>query len=144
MPASSSASASASSSESSSESAETTYMLLTVSLEWSDLLDGTISSTDVVTIGGERQGAMITVTTDEQEIEIQSSIAIPGFMYVRNYSDTIGQYVEIGYLSGATSHRIYNGEIGLIPLNPAERSVFVRASSGTLKFEYEITERVAV
>jgi hypothetical protein len=119
-------------------------MLLTVSLEWSDLLDGTISSTDVVTIGGERQGAMITVTTDEQEIEIQSSIVIPGFMYVRNYSDTIGQYVEIGYLSGATSHRIYNGEIGLIPLNPAERSVFVRASSGTLKFEYEITERVAV
>ncbi len=146
MPASQShsASASASSSESSSESAQTTYMLLTVSLERDDEQDVTINSTDVVTIGGERQGGMITVTPTEQEIEIQSSIVIPGLMYVRNYSDTIGQYVEIGYLSGATSHRIYNGEVGLIPLNPAERSVFVRSSSGTLKFEYEITERVAV
>jgi hypothetical protein len=119
-------------------------MLLTVILERGDEQDVTVSSTDVVTIGGERQGGMITVTSTEQEIQIQSSIVIPGLMYVRNYSDTIGQYAEIGYLSGATSHRIYNGETGLIPLNPAERSIFVRSSSGTLKLEYEITERVGV
>ncbi len=119
-------------------------MLLTVSLARGDEQDDTVNDTDVLTIGGERQGGMLTVTTVEREIVIHSSLAICGLMYVRNYSDTIGQYLEIGYLSGATSHRIYNGEIGLIPLNPAERSVFVRASSGTLKFEYEITERVVV
>lgn len=87
---------------------------------------------------------MISVTTVEKELQINSAIAVPGLMYVRNYSDTIGQYAEIGYLTGATSHRVYNGEVGLIPLNPAERSIFVRSSSGTLKFEYEITERVGV
>lgn len=117
-------------------------MLLTLSLDRLDIPDETILQTNIVTIGGARQGGAITVTTAETEIQIHSSIVIPGFMYVRNYSDTIGQYVEIGYLSGATSHRIYNGEAGLIPLHPDERSLFVRTISGTLKLEYEITERV--
>lgn len=144
LSASTSASQSASSSESSSESSETTYMLLTVGLDRLDVPDETILQADTVTIGGARQGGAITVSTVEREIQIHSSIVIPGLLYLRNYSDTIGQYVEIGYLSGATSHRIYNGEAGLIPLHPNERSIFLRANSGTIKLEYEITERVGV
>lgn len=117
-------------------------MMLNIQLDRLDLPDETISQADIVTIGGESQGGMLTLTATETEIPI--SIAIPGLMYVRNYSDTIGQYVEIGYLTGTTSHCIYDGEIGLIPLDPTKESLFVRASSGTLKFEYEIIERAAV
>jgi len=117
-------------------------MLWQVQMTREDTLE-TLGGADLLTVGGSRQGATITLGTSEVEIVLSSSIGDAGLCYVMNHAEGAGSYVDIGYSTGSYPNRLYAGEPGAIPLAIDTSSLFVVAGSENTKFEYEITERAA-
>mgnify|MGYP006953642022 CR=1 FL=1 len=109
---------------------------LTITDDTTGIRDSVSKTT--TTTGDDVQYLVQEVGTSEAEITIAAGIGDVGLCKILNLDAT--NYVQVGFATGAYYLRILPGQFALIPLEPAQASIFAKANTAACNVSFYFHE----
>lgn len=92
----------------------------------------------VTTAAGNIDSRIISVATSEEEHTFSTDIGNAGYLYLKNLDGT--NYVEIGFATTVYPLKLTAGQVALLPIAPAQASLFLRANTAACRVEITLHE----
>lgn len=109
------------------------------------ITDSTISLTrrtdnlSVTTAAGNVDNRIISVVhSGETTHTFSTDIGNAGYVYLKNLDAT--NYVDVGFATGVYPIRLKAGQVGLLPITPAQASLFLLANTAACRVEIYVHE----
>jgi len=80
----------------------------------------------------------VEIATSEVEHTIEASIGNAGYCWIRNADTT--NFVEVGFATTVYVIKLLAGQVALLPIQPAQASLFLKANTAAVDCEIYIHE----